>query len=828
MSNAALLKVYDGQEPDLCFGAAPGPGGVNSVGVGAGLVNTGTSANPVVSLGMSAVGDLLVGNGTANSGAVLGKGANGNFLRVKTDGTGLEYAAVAPGGVDSITPIANNVGLVLTTAPATPTDPKIGLAFTAKADIPVGTAASTGVMVSAPLPLTTGLFLQTDTAAASGVKWAPATGPSGAIGTNAPLVDDYDSGTGDNTLSINFSTALGELPYGNGTAKTGALLAPPTGQGAIGKVLTFTGPPTGVSWATPPTPVGGDIIILHSQQADTLIPSPTDKDEQLILVADEQQAAWDKVPPPTGLPATYTPELRFTLPTPIGGASECLCVSYVGPNGLRDIDLWLLSGGGPQATLKVATFQFTTGPQSGENAYIRVATSGLNPNNPSVNFWAGTAYEDRIILGGRFNQVITYLNPTPITLNNICAFYWDTSSPIGEYFWTITDVIESVSGLTNGSGGNVPFVGVNTIAAFPANSLPAFTTLQLEYPGFLVGGNFNAVAGFPAITGLYNMCAFYVGGPSVNPLSYADNLNRGFWIGKGTRLPDNVPCEGSVESIVFTPEYGNFFVCGDVLDTASLAGGGGITPNIYNPPNNNDGFLVFAASFTGTGVITSWDATSEQGGAPFNTIEASYIKYSSALANTLIVMGNQCFFVDTTAGLNQLVYTAIPSAPAAGFPAGLVGFTNSVAVNATINPPSPAPAITGDFLLFLQTGPNGAQYVGYITTATGQTIQPLDPIPTNVPTEPFIGVIFYNYGINYFDGGLHIAGQDAEYVFDPAIHTTIDFTTTPPTLFKIPAGTPNLTKALFSTSYQAQSYIASVDLKYWIQLAPQNPNLSYS
>lgn len=95
MSNSALLKVYDGQEPDLCFGAAPGPGGVNSVGVGAGLTQTGSAANPIVNLGMAAVGDLLVGSGV-NTGVVLGLGAAGDFLRVNLAGTDLEYAAADP------------------------------------------------------------------------------------------------------------------------------------------------------------------------------------------------------------------------------------------------------------------------------------------------------------------------------------------------------------------------------------------------------------------------------------------------------------------------------------------------------------------------------------------------------------------------------------------------------------------------------------------------------------------------------------------------------------------------------------------------------------
>jgi hypothetical protein len=192
MSNASLLAVYNGQEPELCFGGAPGPGGVNSVNVGAGLTKTGTSANPIVNLGMSAVGDLLVGTGAPTSGAVLPKGANGTFLRVKTDGSGLEYVAVAPGGVDSVSVLANNPLVVSTTAPASATDPKIGIAFAAKGDLVVGTGVNTGVVLTAPL--VGDLVLTSAPGEASGLKWEPQGSGS------APII--YRNSSGTNPLTI--------------------------------------------------------------------------------------------------------------------------------------------------------------------------------------------------------------------------------------------------------------------------------------------------------------------------------------------------------------------------------------------------------------------------------------------------------------------------------------------------------------------------------------------------------------------------------------------------------------------------------------------------
>lgn len=319
MSNAALLKVYDGQEPDLCFGSAPGPGGVNSVGVGLGLSQTGSNANPVVNLGMSAVGDLLVGTGFPNSGAVLSKGANGQFLRVKNDGTGLEYAAVAPGGVDSVSAVANNVGLVLTTAPASPTDPQIGLAFSAKADIPVGTAANTGIMCSAPLPLTSGLVLQTDTAEPSGVKWAPAAGPAGVISTLAPLNDAFSAGN--NTISIAYTAGVkGEIPVGGGTLNTGLLLPCSGNKGDVLSVLPTA--PSGLAWVTPSSGGGGSKIIRGTGGTPTPVGTPSTASDTLIIIAEENSAVPSWVPVPLAAQQEYNIEFEvLPLVLPNGGGT---------------------------------------------------------------------------------------------------------------------------------------------------------------------------------------------------------------------------------------------------------------------------------------------------------------------------------------------------------------------------------------------------------------------------------------------------------------------------------------------------------------------------
>lgn len=263
MSVQGILKVYDGQEPDLCFGAAPGPGGVNSVGVGAGLTQTGSAANPIVNLGMTAVGDILVGSGV-NTGAVLGKGANGTFLRVKTDGSGLEYAAVAPGGVDSVT----GGSLVDITFPTNPEDPQVNLAFTAKGDLLVGTGANTGVIL--PIPATADLVLVSDPNEVSGMKWeAQGSGSAPIINRNLshanPKSIDAPSSANDTMITVteegasfewNTVAGFNGLSQASVIGFTAGQVGPPTVP-----VKEYTGTIVGSTLAAPqPTFVNGTMI----------------------------------------------------------------------------------------------------------------------------------------------------------------------------------------------------------------------------------------------------------------------------------------------------------------------------------------------------------------------------------------------------------------------------------------------------------------------------------------------------------------------------------------------------------------------------------------
>lgn len=507
MSNASLLKVYDGQEPDLCFGSAPGPGGVNSVGVGLGLSQTGSNANPVVNLGMSAVGDLLVGTGFPNSGAVLGKGANGQFLRVKNDGTGLEYAAVAPGGVDSVSAVANNVGLVLTTAPASPTDPQIGLAFSAKADIPVGTAANTGIMCSAPLPLTSGLVLQTDTAEPSGVKWAPAAGPAGVISTNAPLNDAFSAGN--NTISIAYTAGVkGEIPVGGGTLNTGLLLPCSGNKGDVLSVLPTA--PSGLAWVTPSSGGGGSKILRGTGVTPTPVGTPSTASDTLIIIAEENSAVpvWVPVPPPA-TPAPYTSYniefemLPFILPNG-GGTASVYGVNTI-VNSQKVVEIYTSVNG----AVPVALGHFYNSLNSVVGKYdygASVAQCLTGPPGPSP----GTSnFEDSFLFCGTFNFFHFEDQSTPqadIETHNIAQLVFKLINAVavpimGQLFATAfapqpyfgLGLTQTAPQISNDSQVNRMFISAGVITF-----VGCFNAIQQAAGDMKTGGG-NPIAGYASI-----------------------------------------------------------------------------------------------------------------------------------------------------------------------------------------------------------------------------------------------------------------------------------------------------------------------------------------
>lgn len=194
-------------------------------------------------------------------------------------------------------------------------------------------------------------------------------------------------------------------------------------------------------------------------------------------------------------------------------------------------------------------------------------------------------------------------------------------------------------------------------------------------------------------------------------------------------------------------------------------------------------------------------------------------------------MGDQMFLKDITVPTaGNASYTAIgtPSVPVAvGFPLGVQGYFNSILRNVTVT--TPTGAVTGDFFVYFEGGGgDGKQYVGYMTTATGTTVTPLDPLPCG-PNSVSLGTVRSSYGINNLISptDLTIGGDLGEYNYDADVHANIDFTCIAGVNFKVPAGTLNIVTARFSQPYQSQTYIATSDLAYWVQIGGTGANLTY-
>jgi hypothetical protein len=106
-------------------------------------------------------------------------------------------------------------------------------------------AGGAGTIVPAPnLPAQANYVLSADATAPTNLLWKPPTGAGGLIDATAPLVDD--AGVGTNTISIDFTAVKGEIPAGNGTLKTGALVPAPTVDNYV--LTSDASTATGLSW----------------------------------------------------------------------------------------------------------------------------------------------------------------------------------------------------------------------------------------------------------------------------------------------------------------------------------------------------------------------------------------------------------------------------------------------------------------------------------------------------------------------------------------------------------------------------------------------------
>ena len=201
-ANAGKIK------PELIVGG--GAGVVDSVNATAGIfIDNQDVANPIVQIGTLIAGDLIVGTATPHIGAVLQQGANGTYLGV------------------------SNAGVLGYSVP-----PTQGIPFTAGGQMLYSGA-------NAPFPDT---LLNLGNAGqvlgvAGGIPTWTDTGGSGLISANLPLIEEADPAP-NSKISINFTASVGEIPYGTGVAKVGALTVAPNPASSNQFLGTVAGVPT--------------------------------------------------------------------------------------------------------------------------------------------------------------------------------------------------------------------------------------------------------------------------------------------------------------------------------------------------------------------------------------------------------------------------------------------------------------------------------------------------------------------------------------------------------------------------------------------------------
>jgi hypothetical protein len=200
---------------------------------------------------------------------------------------------------------------------------------------------------------------------------------------------------------------------------------------------------------------------------------------------------------------------------------------------------------------------------------------------------------------------------------------------------------------------------------------------------------------------------------------------------------------------------------------------------------------------------------------------------SVSLADTIIALPNTTSALPMlyTISANTLAYAG-GSAP----PAQLKCYLNSIVGGTTDLGLGNLPY---DFILY-QDVVALTTWVAFFATASGTTLQALNPFPTGVAPEytpatlpagvssPYLGLSSYGLKFIVF---IVFQGKDGLYSYDPTIHANLVFTGSfyyNGTIY---------TTATFSgatNAREAQSYIGTKDLKSWIQIGAKTNGLTYS
>lgn len=794
--------------PDLYVGGGGG-GQVNSLLGGAGINIAGSAAIPQVNLAFTAtVGELMVGTG-ALAGAPLAPVVNGILSCV-----GGTPTYIAPG--------AN--GTVLSIVGGVPAYAAVGQSpFTAQGQIQYADAAL------ADANLNIGTANQILGVSAGLPAWKDA-GASGLITATPPLIESGVSGA--SNIAINFTNLLkGEIPVGSGAANTGVLLPAPTSAGVAVdgySLQSFASAPGGLRWVPPSS---NSNTIYRSSTASTPVLPPTSTQDTCILVAEDPNGSWDLLPNPIDQSTTpYEVELisnyyPFGYAGPVGPVTADLYVlcEVVYVNSSRCIQLSIVdNAGGAVAPIKVGIFMLQGFPATVFDCVLPISAAGPGPPIALLT--------NSFLVSGSFTKFhftdpsvadLDVYNVAVIDISNYPALI--TVTPLQDY----SAPPQQLSPDFRGFDWEDP-VSQNNSTGFVSRMIYENNNQELGFYGRF-NGYVNGVGGGQTFTTGWFSMGFY----NTTLGSYEGTngtVEEGYGVAYSTAPNFEV---GEVTDAFWLPNGTTLCIVGN-WNFLSEDGPGGATGFLPVQLGMN-GFAV--GDFSGT-PPTIWGASPLVAGG-FQ--EGICLREAVSLPNTLIAAGfNAPLLYDTTA--NTLAYATgtIPASPSMRQSWNCV-CGGQIDIGFGIN--------LYDFVLY-QDIVALEMYVIWFSAATGSVAQPMIPTPTGVAPDyhqvtfpvqydgPYTSLS--SYGITARYGGptpspilaaVVMQGKDGLYRFDPAVHASLAFTGI---FFAEGVAAPGYTAATFATGGvpqgppQSQSYIATKDLKGWIQIGAKTNGITYT
>jgi hypothetical protein len=716
-------------------------------------------------------------------------------------------------------------GVITTNAPLDDSEPVAGtnllsINFSANVgEIPYGNGtAKTGALTNT---FTSGTqFL----GVSGGVPAWKDLGGSGTITGTAPIFEEAGAGTNVSNLYLNFTATKGEIPAGNGTAKTGQMVPAPTQQNyVLTSDITTPTNPTGLAWKA----VGGSGIITG---VFPIVDAEPQVGTSQISIG---YTAKGDLPVGTGVDAGEGVIL------PIGTEGQILSVYPTNTSGLRWIDNTPSSGGnvkvnrGGLATQEIDApankndTMFLVGEELGAS-WVQLANPASGSKvvpyiaeTPLITLTNGNVYMVQNSDWDGKNASYLVKITSPYTTEPILRFY----APIGWNTQVLTTLVSGNTIIFGGRFTNVEIVatkvGVNAYNVVSFTDTPAISLSQLS----------------PTNAGLAYSTQIQQFGSCVSQI-----------IAQGTKLwlfgsfdalldLNNQPTAG-YGNIISLETATNTWITPAQVATQNLKAYTTASFGTINVAYWNAGFtkLFVGGNFTLVGAgtaLVAWGTyntasvgTEWAGSVPLPnvvSVNSGAVSSNPSYANTYIVMGQ-----NSTTGTGFITYVNLATnaltqiAFSQPLTAGAYGGPNCI-TSGLIIPAVGQPAVQMDAVLFY-TGNNDTAYIYYITNASGTTAIFLDS--TNPPYASN-----YAYGLRAITANavlsLQVGGTDAIYRFDASLKPEIAFT--------LPAGSKFIeANALFDTATfaspanESQSFVASGNALNWIVVGAKTAGLTFS